>query len=103
MTGRRAARGGRRADLLDATIYRVSWAYDPGSVRTATVNMYRLCWETDRGRRICHFMNGDALRLDFVSQVEIVALKSIEISPDRKRFLGLGDGFYPPQSFDLRY
>ena len=38
-----------RSDLTGATTYRVSWAYNPGSVRTATVSSYELCWETARG------------------------------------------------------
>ena len=92
-----------QSDLPDATTYRVSWTYNPGSVRTATVFSYRLCWETDRGRRICRYANGDALSYDLVVPVEIVAFKSMAISPNRIRFVGLEGIYYPPQSFDLRY
>ena len=92
-----------QSDLPDATTYRVSWTYNPGSLRTATVSSYRLCWETDRGRRICRYANGDVLSYDLVLPVELVAFKLMAISPNRIRFLGLGGIYYPPQSFDLRY
>ena len=93
-----------QSDLSDAKTYRVSWAYNPGSVRTATVSSYRLCWEPARGREVCrHANDGDALSYDLVLPVEIVAFKSMAISPNRKRFLGLGGIYYDPQSFDLRY
>ena len=93
-----------RSNLPDATTYRVSWEYNPGSVRTATVSSYELCWETARGREVCRHANvGDALSYDLVLPVEIVAFKSMAISPNRKRFLGLGGIYYDPQSFDLRY
>ena len=81
----------------------MSWAYNPGSLRTATVSSYRLCWETDKGRRICRYANGDVLSYDLVLPVEIVAFKLMAISPNRIRFVGLGGIYYPPQSFDLRY
>ncbi len=99
-----------RSHQSDATTYRVSWAYNPGSVRTATVSSYRLCWETAKGREICrHAKNGNALSydlvvpVDLIVPVEIVALKSIAIAPNRWRFVGLGGVHYPPQQFDLRY
>ncbi len=92
-----------RSDLTGATTYRVSWAYNPGSVRTATVSSYELCWETARGRPICRYTNGDALSYDLVVPVEIVAFKSMAISPNRRRFVGLGGIYYSPQPFDLRY
>ena len=92
-----------RSNLPDATTYRVSWTYNPGSLRTATVSSYELCWETARGGEVCRHPNGDVLSYDLVVPVEIVAFKSIAITPNRKRFLGLGGVYYPTQSFDLRY
>ena len=92
-----------RSHLPHSATYRVSWAYSPGSVETATVYSYRLCWEPARGLDTCRIADGDVLSyaLSFVG--EIVAFKSIAISPNHKRFVGLVSFYYPPQAFDLRY
>ena len=39
--------------LMGMTNYTVSWTYDPGTVRTATVLRYRLCWISLKSSAVC--------------------------------------------------
>ena len=96
--------------LVGVTGYTVSWTYNPGTVRTATVSRYRLCWTPLKGSTICRTPDdselskrGGILSYELSILGTIQSLKSVEIQPDRRRLLGLGRSYYPPQEFNLRY
>ncbi len=88
--------------------YQVSWTYDPGTVSSVTVSQYKICWALKPrllgDDEVCGRASGSSTSYTYTKPLlsqDVVALKSIEISPNKR--MRLGGTFYPAQLFELAY
>ena len=98
-----------KSESLLTNDYIVNWTYSPGTVQTAAVFAYRLCWETvtlGLTSERCETTSGEntsyTIKIPKVSPISVKLLKSIEIAPDGNS-LRFGELYYPRQTLNLKY
>ena len=92
--------------LSHLTLYTVNWTYDPGTVYTARATQFRFCWQPSRGDEICRRADGNEVSYELVILGVIDSLKSVEVKPDRRVWVGtrpFASPYYPPQEVNLSY
>ena len=85
--------------------YRVSWTYNAGTIRSATVNEYHLCWGSliyGAPEQVCSVVAGDTLNHTFQpptgAHIRQLGLESITIQPNKAIWYFPGRK-YPPLTF----
>lgn len=89
--------------------YKVSWTYNPGTIRQVTVSEYRLCWDTTgillSPDNLCKSVSGNSSDYTLTTSRfffrTIKSIKSIAIRPNNR--LSLGGPSYPQQEINKKY
>ena len=89
--------------------YRVNWTFDSGTVSDVSVSQYRICWTLVPrflgSDEVCKVTGGNSTTYTYTKPLlgqDVVALKSIGVSPDKRMNLGSGR-YYPAVILDRTY
>ena len=92
--------------LTHLTVYTVDWLYDPGTVPTARASEFRICWQQSSGVDVCREVDGNDASYELVVLGVLDSLKSIEVKPSRRVWVGtraFASPYYPPTNLNLSY